>query len=115
MSDIKFGTDGWRAVIAEDFTFENVRLVAQATAEWLKRDGQAAKGVVVGYDMRFLSGSFASAVAEVMADQPLRYQHDGRTDMCEQGVVATTFQRLGARPIPLNEFPFGRAFQENLD
>ena len=67
MTDIRFGTDGWRAVIADDFTFENVRLVAQATAEWLKRDGQAAKGVVVGYDTRFLSGSFASAVAEVMA------------------------------------------------
>ena len=67
MSDIRFGTDGWRAVIADDFTFDNVRLVAQATAEWLKRDGEAPKGVVVGYDTRFLSGSFAAAVAEVMA------------------------------------------------
>ncbi|GMU41807.1 MAG: phosphomannomutase [Chloroflexota bacterium] len=67
MSDIKFGTDGWRAVIAEDFTFDNVRAVAQATAEWLKREKQADRGVVVGYDTRFLSGSFASAVAEVMA------------------------------------------------
>jgi len=65
--NIKFGTDGWRAVIAEDFTFENVRLVAQATAEWLKREKQASKGVVVGFDTRFLSGTFASAVAEVMA------------------------------------------------
>jgi len=64
---IVFGTDGWRAVIAEDYTFENVRTVAQAMAEWMKRDGYASKGVVVGYDTRFLSGSFASAAAEVMA------------------------------------------------
>lgn len=72
MTDIHFGTDGWRAVIADDFTFENVRLVAQATAEWLKRDGQAQKGVVVGFDTRFLSGSFASAVAEVMAGNGIK-------------------------------------------
>ncbi|MCK9487624.1 MAG: phosphoglucomutase/phosphomannomutase family protein [Dehalococcoidia bacterium] len=66
-ANIKFGTDGWRAVIAEDFTFENVRLVAQSMAEWLTREKQASKGVVIGYDTRFLSGSFAGAVAEVMA------------------------------------------------
>lgn len=66
-ANIRFGTDGWRAVIAEDFTFENVRLVAQSMAEWLHREKQASKGVVIGYDTRFLSGSFASAVAEVMA------------------------------------------------
>jgi len=65
--NIKFGTDGWRGVIADDFTFENVRIVAQATAEWLAREKQAGKGVVIGYDSRFLSGSFAGAVAEVMA------------------------------------------------
>ncbi|MSQ29828.1 MAG: phosphoglucomutase/phosphomannomutase family protein [Dehalococcoidia bacterium] len=67
-----FGTDGWRGIIADDFTFENVRLVAQATAEWLKRDRQASKGVVVGYDTRFLSGSFADAVAEVMAANDIK-------------------------------------------
>jgi phosphomannomutase len=69
---IKFGTDGWRGVIADDFTFENVRIVAQATAEWLKREKQAAKGVVIGYDTRFLSGSFAGAVAEVMAANEIK-------------------------------------------
>ncbi|MEX1021905.1 MAG: phosphoglucomutase/phosphomannomutase family protein [Dehalococcoidia bacterium] len=69
---IKFGTDGWRAVIAEDFTFENVRTVAQATAEWLKRDKQAGKGVVIGFDTRFLSGSFAGVVAEVMAANDIK-------------------------------------------
>ena len=72
MTDIRFGTDGWRALIADDFTFENVRLVAQATAEWLKRDQRAADGVVVGYDTRFLSGSFAAAVAEVMAANDIK-------------------------------------------
>ena len=72
MAEIHFGTDGWRAVIADDFTFANVRAVAQATAEWMKRDGLAAKGVVVGYDTRFLSGTFASAVAEVMAANAIK-------------------------------------------
>ncbi|MBM4411248.1 MAG: phosphoglucomutase/phosphomannomutase family protein [Chloroflexi bacterium] len=64
---IVFGTDGWRGVIADDFTFENVRAVAQAMAQWMKREGHAEKGVVIGYDTRFLSGSFAGAAAEVMA------------------------------------------------
>ena len=72
MADIRFGTDGWRAVIADDFTFENVRLVAQATAEWLKREQRDGDGVVVGYDTRFLSGSFAAAVAEVMAANDIK-------------------------------------------
>ncbi len=67
MTSIKFGTDGWRAVVAEDYTFDNVRAVAQATADWLKREQQAGRGVVVGYDTRFLSGSFAAAAAEVLA------------------------------------------------
>ena len=72
MVDVKFGTDGWRAVIADDFTFANVRAVAQATAEWMKRDGVASKGVVVGHDTRFLSGTFAGAVAEVMAANDIK-------------------------------------------
>lgn len=67
MADIHFGTDGWRAVIADDYTYENVRAVAQAMAEWMKRERLAGQGVVIGYDTRFLSGSFAGAVAEVMA------------------------------------------------
>ncbi|MCX5716162.1 MAG: phosphoglucomutase/phosphomannomutase family protein [Candidatus Omnitrophica bacterium] len=62
---IKFGTDGWRAVIGEDFTFDNVRLVAQAIAEYVKTQG--GKRVSVGYDTRFLGSKFAEAVACVMA------------------------------------------------
>ena len=67
MAEIRFGTDGWRAVIAEDYTFDNVRAVAQATADWLGGTGQAGRGVVIGYDTRFLSDAFANATAEVFA------------------------------------------------
>ena len=67
MADIRFGTDGWRAVIAEDYTFDNVRAVAQATAEWMIRNELSDQGAVIGYDTRFLSDSFAQAAAEVLA------------------------------------------------
>jgi phosphomannomutase len=68
MAQIKFGTDGWRAIIAEDFTFANVDRVAQATAEFWKRNPVpgANKHIVVGYDRRFLSDQFARRTAEVM-------------------------------------------------
>lgn len=62
---IKFGTDGWRARIAEDFTFDNVRLVAQALVDYLKEKKLAEKGVAVGYDHRFQSEHFAQAAAEI--------------------------------------------------
>jgi phosphomannomutase len=64
---IKFGTDGWRAVIAEDYTFDNVRLCAQGTAAFLKAHQLDSKGIVIGYDTRFASEDFAAAVAEVTA------------------------------------------------
>ncbi len=64
---IEFGTDGWRAIIAEDFTFPNVRICAQAVADYLKAQGLAERGLVVGYDTRFGSDRFAAAVAEVAA------------------------------------------------
>ncbi|MDP3182715.1 MAG: phosphoglucomutase/phosphomannomutase family protein [Desulfobaccales bacterium] len=67
MTDIKFGTSGWRGIIAEDFTFPRARLVCQAIAEHLKMEGVAGQGVVIGYDTRFLSEAFAAAAAEVMA------------------------------------------------
>ncbi len=63
---IKFGTDGWRAVIAEDYTFDNVRVCAQATANYLIASKGAGARVVVGYDTRFSSEDFAAAVAEVL-------------------------------------------------
>ncbi len=67
MAEIRFGTDGWRAVIGEDFTFDNVRAVAQATAQWMLRAGLASRGAVVGYDTRLHSAEFAQAVSEVLA------------------------------------------------
>ena len=64
---IKFGTDGWRGVIADDFTFENVRKCSQGLADYLKSIGIDRQGVVVGYDTRFLSKDFAAAVSSVLA------------------------------------------------
>ena len=58
---IKFGTDGWRGVIARDFTFDNLSLVAQATMDYFIAKGLAEKGLVVGYDRRFLSRRFCRA------------------------------------------------------
>lgn len=65
---IKFGTDGWRAIIARDFTFANLERVAQAYAEYLKQQSPSSKPfVVVGFDRRFLSEQFARRAAEIMA------------------------------------------------
>ena len=64
---IKFGTDGWRGVIARDFTFENLSRVAQATMDYLNREGLGDKGLVIGYDRRFMSRDFARRVAEIAA------------------------------------------------
>ncbi len=69
---IKFGTDGWRAIIAQDFTFDNVRVCAQATAEYLKESGLAGRGLIIGYDTRFASEDFAAAVAEVVAGNGIK-------------------------------------------
>ncbi len=66
-SKIKFGTDGWRAIIAEDFTFDNVRICAQSAAEYMKAAGLADRGMVIGYDTRFASENFSAAAAEVVA------------------------------------------------
>ena len=64
---IKFGTDGWRGVIAEDFTFANVRKVAHAIARYAARSEKPGAGIVVGYDLRFGSEHFARAAAETLA------------------------------------------------
>jgi phosphomannomutase len=69
MAEIQFGTDGWRAVIAEDFTFENVGRVAQALADyWNAHPISGTKPqAIVGYDRRFLSDQFARCATEVFA------------------------------------------------
>jgi phosphomannomutase len=75
---IKFGTDGWRAVIAEDYTFANVRRVAGAIASYVLKHEDPSKGVIVGYDTRFGSPWFARAAAEVLANAgiPVKLAND---------------------------------------
>ncbi len=72
LAAIKFGTDGWRAVIAREYTFENVERVAQAYADYLKHNGDGQPFVIVGFDRRFLSENFAQRAAEVLAGNDLR-------------------------------------------
>lgn len=74
MGQIKFGTDGWRAVIAEDFTFHNLERVAQASADYWKSNpvSNTEREVIVGYDRRFLSDQFARRAAEVISANGLR-------------------------------------------
>jgi phosphomannomutase len=68
MTVIKFGTDGWRARIAEDYTFENVAIVTQALADYVRTQSHAAQPrIVIGYDRRFASEHFAARTAEVLA------------------------------------------------
>jgi phosphomannomutase len=67
VADIRFGTDGWRGRIAEDYTFDNVRRCAQGFASYLIAQGKSGERVVVGYDKRFAAEHFAAAAAEVMA------------------------------------------------
>ena len=67
MSAIKFGTDGWRGIIADDFTHENVRVAARAVAHYVLAEEDAARGVCIGWDTRFKSQVFARVVAEVLA------------------------------------------------
>jgi phosphomannomutase len=93
--EIKFGTDGWRATIAEDYTFDNVRICTQAAANYLKDAGKADAGALVGHDTRFGSERFAAAVAEVLAGNGIKTLLTDRhqpTPVCSFGV---THRRLG--------------------
>ena len=78
MAEIKFGTDGWRGVIADDFTFENVRRVAGAIAGYVLKHEDPSRGVMVGYDTRFASQRAARAAAEVIASAgiPVKLAND---------------------------------------
>ena len=78
MTNIKFGTDGWRGIIADDFTFENVRRVAGAIASYVLKHEDASNGVIIGYDTRFLSDHAARLVAGVIAGAgiPVRLAND---------------------------------------
>lgn len=77
---IVFGTDGWRAIIADEYTFDNVRRCARGVGELMKRKGLADRGVVVGYDLRFESEDFALAAAEALAAVGVRALLCGRSE-----------------------------------
>jgi len=88
---IKFGTDGWRGIIAEDFTFGNVRICAQAVADYLIESGLSERGLVIGYDSRFASGDFARTTAEVICGNGIKvYLCDkaAPTPVVSYGVIA---------------------------
>ncbi len=94
MTTIKFGSDGWRAIIADEFTFANVRACAQATARYFREAGDVSRGIVVGYDTRFASEEFASAVVEVLAANGVPVQ------LCDRAaptpVIGFNIRRLNA-------------------
>jgi phosphoglucomutase len=77
---IKFGTSGWRGIIGEDFTFENVRVASHGIANYLRKTQQKGSGVIVGYDTRFLSEKFAAEAARILAF------HDFRAFLCNRDV-----------------------------
>lgn len=88
---IKFGTDGWRAIIAKEFTTQNVARVAQATAKWLK-DNNGVSSVVLGHDCRFAGEMFAETTAIVLANE-------GHKVLIAKGFVSTPMVSLGANKL----------------
>jgi alpha-D-glucose phosphate-specific phosphoglucomutase len=72
MAPIKFGTDGWRAIIARDFTFANCRVVTQGLASYINYSNLTQKGIVIGYDNRFMSEDFALECARVLAGNGIK-------------------------------------------
>ncbi|MBA3647096.1 MAG: phosphoglucomutase/phosphomannomutase family protein [Chitinophagales bacterium] len=89
MTPIKFGTDGWRAIIALDYTVENVMRVSQATALWLKKNYEQPK-IVIGHDCRFGGDLFAKAVARIMCA-------NGIKTFLAEGFVSTPMVSMGAK------------------
>jgi phosphomannomutase len=87
MTKIKFGTDGWRAIIAKEFTVDNVARVTTATAEWLKQQGGAAS-VVIGHDCRFAGELFAETAAKILANKGIKVY-------LAKGFVSTPMVSLG--------------------
>jgi phosphomannomutase len=89
---IKFGTDGWRGHIADDFTFENVTKVAQATANYFKKQEKIGKGIIVGYDARFLSREFAQRSAAVISSAGIHVK-------LADSIVTTPMVSLGIKKL----------------
>src|ERR1041385_4799642 len=98
MASIKFGTSGWRGIIARDFTFDNVRLAAQGIAQYLRAELANPESpicerkpvVILGYDTRFLGREFSLAAAEVLASnglEPLLCNRDTPTPVIDRKSV----------------------------
>ena len=96
---IRFGTDGWRAVVGEDYTFDNVRACAAALAAHMHDAGLAKDGAVVGYDTRFISDRFAAAVAEVLSDSGIPTHLFSRPGPTPAGSLAITMLNAGGGAI----------------
>ena len=93
-TNIKFGTDGWRGIIADDFTYENVRRVAAAIAAYVVKHEDPGRGLIVGYDTRFGSPRFARVAAEVLAGAgiPVKLAND----YTPTPAVSLAVKRMGA-------------------
>lgn len=103
---IVFGTDGWRGIIADDFTYASVALVAQAAAEYFKEEPNANKGVVIGYDARFMSDRFARTVARVFAANGLLvHLTDGISSTPQVSLAATKKSLAGGVIITASHNP----------
>ncbi|MCP4362934.1 MAG: phosphoglucomutase/phosphomannomutase family protein [Chloroflexi bacterium] len=106
MSDIKFGTDGWRGRIGDDYTFDNVRRCAQGFAAFIQQEGLAEKGIVIGYDKRFQAEFFAAAAAEVLAANNIQvWLTDGATPTPTISYAAVHKQTGGAINITASHNP----------
>jgi phosphomannomutase len=109
---IVFGTDGWRARIGEDYTYENVRRCAQGVAEWARSVGTSQKGVVIAYDRRFASEFFAQTAAEVLLayDIPVAMAQDAvptqmtSYEVVERGAACGIMITASHNPYPDNGF-----------
>ena len=105
-AEIKFGTDGWRGVIAEDYTFDSVRRCAQGFASYLLEKGKKGEWVVVGHDKRFGSEHFAAAVAEVLAGNGLNvHLTDGATPTPVIAFAVVNLKACGAVNITASHNP----------
>jgi alpha-D-glucose phosphate-specific phosphoglucomutase len=92
---IKFGTSGWRAIISEEFTFANVRLLSQAVANYLKKSHLAKKGIIIGHDSRFLSPEFAKETARVVASNNIKVYFPQRSTPTPVVSYAILNKKLG--------------------
>ena len=93
--ELRFGTDGWRAVVARDFTFANLSRLARATASWLKQSGFIQPQVVLGYDSRFMGATFAGHVAKELVNEGVHVILSAQ--MTPTPAVSWATQALGAQ------------------